>query len=686
MLPLSAVIPDFPVSVPAMVTWVLLLVVAGLAFVQLLLHLNRKGRRQALALIFTILLLAATAVHVLLLSRSHHTVTDGNWVQLVLVSLVAGLEMFIGHTVVFDDIIAAVIFREPLLMIAYLTVFVLILLFTLSMVIFVMPRRLRDRTWLRMNRSQAGRKQKNHVFLGVSPYSKLLARSILQERARGESKLQGDIIFIDFPTSEGHHAELSIGELISNIFGRKKELTLEEELGSDRFVLLGGHLPSGESTSLASSIGLAKLDAWLENPRTSLYILGEKEQDNFELMKAFTRDSSIQAKAFFYAKEPDGFYSLAAGIGKRLRILDPHYLSFMQVKLNRPELYPIRYVDIACDKEGQPLGYANKGLHALIVGFGAAGQEALRFLYEFGAFVGKDLERAPMSITILEQDMDRQKGKFLSKAPALREDGNLHWKEMVAGSESFWTVYDQLLAEGLRYVVVCVDKGNENVSLAVQLLERAAQKGVDLSRFVILVRTCKADTYTDGLLSYYNHSFAPEGREVLTAYGRSETVWEPDIISGRSLKRTAIRFSSAFQQSEGWEERHRRLTQATGNALSNHRELMRRQAQDLSLALYSRTLLQMAGPSLKEAAQDIPDDYEKEHYPQKDATYAKLECLAASEHEHWRAFMQVNGYTDGPVDELLQTHPDMAPYSAIQDEKKRHISWLSIRTSLTMEE
>ena len=119
MLPLSAVIPDFPVSVPAMVTWVLLLVVAGLAFVQLLLHLNRKGRRQALALIFSILLLAATAVHVLLLSRSHHTVTDGNWVQLVLVSLVAGLEMFIGHTVVFDDIIAAVIFREPLLMIAY---------------------------------------------------------------------------------------------------------------------------------------------------------------------------------------------------------------------------------------------------------------------------------------------------------------------------------------------------------------------------------------------------------------------------------------------------------------------------------------------------------------------------------------------------------------------------------------
>lgn len=682
---MSALIPDFPVSIPVMVAWALVLALVGGIFVQLLISLSRKGRRWILSSIFALLLLAATAIHVLLLSRSHHTVTDGNWIQLVLVSLVAGLEMFVAHTVVFDDIIAAVIFREPLLLMAYITVFVLIILFTLSLVVLVMPRRLRDRTWLRMNRRKAAKNRKNHVFLGLSPYAKMLASSILKEwEHSGRLKDSGEIIFVEFPSTENHHADFSIGDLVTNLFGRKKELSLEEELGSSSFVLLRGHLPLGsDSSQLCKAIGLDKLDAWLANPRTSLYFLSEEEQDNFELMKVFTRDNSINAKAFLFVREPDSFYSLSAGIGKRLRVLDPHYLSFMQVKLQRPELYPVRYVDIARDKQGESLGYVNKGLHALIVGFGEAGQEALRFLYEFGSFVGKDLSTAPMSITVMEQDMDHQKGKFLSSAPALREENSLHWSNAVAGTQAFWEAYDKQLEAGLNYIVVAIDKGNRNLALAVQMLERAAQKGIDLSRFAILIRTCKADTYVDGLLDYYNRSYAPQGGNVLFAYGRRESVWEPDIISGRCLKQTAMRFSSAFQQAEGWEERHRRLSK--DNLLSSHKELQRRQAQDLSLALYSHTLQELAAPSLAEAAREIPKLFEKEHYPHRDANYKKLEYLAAAEHEHWKAFMQVNGYMDGPLDELRQIHPNMIPYTEITQEQQRHISWLSIRAALLMD-
>ena len=114
---------DFPISNPAMVTWFLCLTVAVVFFVRLLNSLLRKGRRGWMGFVFGLLLTLGTAVHLVLLSRSSHTVTDGNWIQLTLTSLVAGLEMFVGHTVVFDDIIAAVIFREPGLLMAYLTVF-----------------------------------------------------------------------------------------------------------------------------------------------------------------------------------------------------------------------------------------------------------------------------------------------------------------------------------------------------------------------------------------------------------------------------------------------------------------------------------------------------------------------------------------------------------------------------------
>ena len=105
-----APVPDFPVSTPVMILWVLLLLALTAGFVLSLVRLNRKGHRKAIVAIFGLLLVAGTAIHVDLLALSSHTVTSGNWIQLVLVSMVAGLEMFIGHTVIFDDIIAAVIF------------------------------------------------------------------------------------------------------------------------------------------------------------------------------------------------------------------------------------------------------------------------------------------------------------------------------------------------------------------------------------------------------------------------------------------------------------------------------------------------------------------------------------------------------------------------------------------------
>ena len=46
-----------------------------------------------LVLIFGLLLVAGAAIHVELLSQSSHTVTEGNWIQLVRAPLVASLEM-----------------------------------------------------------------------------------------------------------------------------------------------------------------------------------------------------------------------------------------------------------------------------------------------------------------------------------------------------------------------------------------------------------------------------------------------------------------------------------------------------------------------------------------------------------------------------------------------------------------
>ena len=271
---------DFPISTPAMVMWFFCLIVAAVFFVRLLNALLRKGRRGWMGLVFGLLLALGTAVHVVILSRSSHTVTDGNWIQLVLTSCVAGLEMFVGHTVVFDDIIAHV--------------------------------------------RNASMDRKNHIFLGVSHSAKLLAKSILEdwEKSRDTAD-QGFLIFVDLPDGEGVHAEISLGDIFTNLVSRRKEVGLDEELGSDRFVLLKGHCPvPGHEEDLPDAVGLGDLRPWFHNPRTSIYLLMDDEESNRLMVENLSLDPAVQAKTFCRVDTMDGFNSIYTATQNRLRLVE----------------------------------------------------------------------------------------------------------------------------------------------------------------------------------------------------------------------------------------------------------------------------------------------------------------------------------------------------------------------------
>lgn len=686
--------PDFPVSVSTMIIWAVLLLLAVVLFIQALLHLNRRGHRKIIGLIFVFLLAAGTAIHVVLLARSSHTVTDGNWIQLVLVSFVAALEMFIGHTVVFDDIIAAVIFREPTLMIAYITIFLFIVVYTLSMVILIMPRRLRDKTWLLMNEIKSRNTEyKNHIFLGVTPHTKSLVKSILaQKEEKGERK--GEIILVEFPDKESHHTEISIGELFSNIFGREKERTLEDELGSNRFVLLKGKRPQFEKGStLGHAIGLDRLQPWLTNPRSSLYMLSEEEDQSFQLLQLLAEDTSIKAKTICFTPRANSYNSLFATQLERVRLLNPEELSFMELKLQKPQLHPIHFVDIARDGEGRSLGYVTSGITALLLGFRDAGQEALRFLYEFGSFIGKDLEPVSNTFNVYDPQIESLKGDFLNRTPALRYDASINWSDVAIGSSRFWLEFAMMLPS-LNYVVITEDKGHRNVEIAVRLLQEATRYGKDLSKFCILVNAWEADPNMLELIEFYNRSYCPEGISVIHPFGLPRNIWNLDVVTGKKLKQQSEQYADILRAQGGtgetWAQRSQRLKEEgrqSGNFLRKHQELMRKQAGEIGRSLYVHTLLQLAGNPLPEVADRIPvalDAEHPDHYPFRDKDYELLEHLAAGEHLHWMTALMSDGYIDGNgmQDELNKKIKNLVSYKQLPDEKARHISWAAVKAAL----
>ena len=678
---------SFPVPTLMMVAWVVFLDVAVCFFARFLKSLLRKNRRDLLLLCFLTLLVLGAVIHVVMLSRSHHTVTDGNWVQLALVSLVAALEMFVGHTVVFDDIIAAVVFHEPGLLLAYLTVFFLVLTFSVMLAFQILPRRIQDSLWLYRNRRRAGLNRKNHIFIGVTPHAKRLAQSILREWESAEKQDdQGVVMFIDLPRKESVHAEISIGDIFASLVSRRKELSLDEELGSDRFVLLKGRMPaaSGEE-NLESAVGLRRLADWFRNERTSVYVLGE-EADNLPLLDLLLADSGMKAKVFCLVDRMNGAHSVYTAERGRLRLVDPHQLAVNQVKFQKPEWHPIRTVEIARDEEGRPLGYVSSGFHALSVGFLDTGQTALRFLYEFGSFVGKNRRRVPTTFDIFDDDLDRRRGDFLARYPGLREDDALVWNKGTIGSDLFWKRYADILGS-LNYVVVSTGDPARNIDLAVRLFEVAAKSGKDLSRFLILVRVRQFNERARSILETFNRMYRPDGDPVLCPFGMYETVWNLSSISGTGMKERAARFYAAFQRANGgndtWDQRAKRLTTRTENRLEGTMEMMRRQGQDLSCSAFLPSIRALAGPGLSEAAARIPNVYEGSHYPEKGPDATHLEYLAIQSHLRWTTSHLAAGYVCGERNELLMRLPDIKTYDEVKERKLNHFDWIAVKTYLT---
>ena len=481
-------------------------------------------------------------------------------------------------------------------------------LLVLLIVFLFKPSAGRDRLRLAFLSLLGRRDRKNHVFLGISSSSRLMARSILAEwKAEKKKKDQGRILFVD----------------LTGTFQPTLERNLREELGSHRISVFCGHLPQEREARLADALGLPGLQVWLANKRTSLYLVSEKSKENSLLLSAATDDTSIKAKIFCYESRPDGFDTLVASTASRVRMLNPHQMTFTNLKLHAPALMPVHYV------QKEPQGYVKQGLHALIVGFGSIGQEAARFLYEYGSFVGKDYGRALMSIQVFDPRLDFILGQFLESAPGLKGDDAFQWHREPASSVAFWEAFEQ--DPLINYVVVAVDEGPQNIQLGVSLLQAAARSGRDLSHMLIMVRDWDGSKKTQHILDFYNAAYCPEGCKVLQRFGMAKDIWDTDVISGKRLKKAAKDLS----KEESWEERKERLSQAGPDQLKNRLELHRRQSEEIFGVLYAPTLHALA-----------PEG----------------EYLAAQEHLHWMNALIVMGYTNGPQNELLKRLPNLIPY------------------------
>ena len=534
--------------------------------------------------------------------------------------------------------------------------------------------RLLSRVWLWFH-SLHKPKRRTHIFLGTGPFSVALAQSLPP----------GDrVLFVEGPAQDPVPDRVSIFRLFRGVRSTSIALERIRAILPDAVLLKANkRIGKGIEDSLFGELGLKRLRFWADLEETCFYLLSEDTDENVTALK---RMLPVKAQVYYYAKREGLALKTDLASADNIHIVDTSFLSTKALKLDE-SLYPIHLVDIAKDAHGEPAGYVDSAFHAMVCGFGESGQGALAFLYEFGAFVNGEGNPSPFRCDIVDVRMEHLADEFRSAHPGL-DESRVHFVPADVRSHSFSALLKERIGT-LNYVFISLGDDGRNVDLAIDILGCAFRHRPSLEKFLIVVKMNRPADYQE-TIRFFNVSYGDRG--CIHIIGDVEKTWTWDNISGESYLRYAKLFQAAYAASTSsdvlWDNRMDRIRRKPGTELAHKLEIRRKTEQDFANYFHVREKAALCPRSFWEGTgvwQGIPDKYEGQHFVGDDSRMASvLDYLARLEHLRWNASHEMAGYRYAEEKrEDLMTHPDMRPYSLL-DETTRHHDWIVVKTTLNI--
>lgn len=470
-------------------------------------------------------------------------------------------------------------------------------------------------------------------------------------------------------------------------------------------------------------MGLGRLAQLIEQSKRCVsYFLDEdyaqNEANSFKLAGACCKDSAA-AMTIYCLSETTRSSLQSDG---RIKYISPSFLAVQEIKKDAT-LHPVNFAHLAKDERNQNLGYVDRPYHAMVVGFGSTGQEALRFLHEYAAFPGQKQEngiipRAPFHCVLVDKDMDALKTSFLKGISSSVPQSSFQYVRCDVNDIDFWRICKDSIVEA-DYVIVALGDDNLNVRMAKALREvRISYMKESLHR-----ELTEADMNFIILANVFHKEQLTETNDVediaeIRLFGND--VWRRRVLSDEELDEEARRYHREYVMASGenplktpdWETRHQRMTEALNDArlrctaisydsqnrpqckeTDSYCENSRKELQDYSNCLHRHTKIILWGDtncdeSLASIAMNIPtfaDGSLNHHYVGGNSSIAqKLEYLAVGEHIRWVSMYEMMGFElADKKDSLLRNHPDMCPYENL-DFITQHYDWVVVKTSLIM--
>ncbi len=668
---------------PSIVTSIILV-----AYAILLYHITGRNRSSdKLIGAFTLVAFLGIVYHFWLFSMLTQTafVKYDNFISRLLFSVQYSLEMFLANTIIFKGEVIRPLEEHTFMFQCYLTLYGMAILTSGFSIFHFLSRRLYNWFWLTFHKSTI----KTHIFIGVNDASLWLAHDIMANLKNKKER----IIFIDLPDHKDNLQGISVWDIIARFFKDSKDT---EKLSS--YVVL------------KEGKGIAKIKEWLQKDINIAYILSDNQPQNIRILETLwehKEEFGFKCKIYCHAKK-EGLinrYDNIADVEDRVTFIDSSYLSVVSLKkLDSDKTLPVKFVDIAEDPVTKSkLGYVTSVFNCAIIGFGETGKEALKFLYEFGAFANKDNGKAPFKCHIFDNNLDKELGEFGVDLATLRspmaEEPEFELHPCAVGTIEFRAEMSKLVND-LNYIVICLGSDNLNVETALTVIECAAIESRDTKdKFCIAIKQAKMSKLNKETLDNASAAY----NNCIHTFGLAKDIWKMHIISNKELDNDARRFyesyselSDILNQNNGW---NRNLTwkereEKTGKDDESIRSVnyknrcaaRRKKTQDYSNSLHTTTKQLLCEPYDKLADLILAVNEDIHHCSQKcsRAQQAILEHLAVCEHLRWEASHMLMGYrpTDGKTDELKKLHRCIRPYNELDDITK-HYDWLVVKNSLS---
>lgn len=331
------------------------------------------------------------------------------------------------------------------------------------------------------------------------------------------------------------------------------------------------------------------------------------------------------------------------GDQKKVKVVDSSHLNVEQLK-QTPALQPVNFVKVENDAT------VSSAFNSLVVGFSEVGQDSVRFLYEFGAFVKTGstdniVVRSKFRCHVVDKNMADLAGAFVANTPAIcpslpfingveESYSEIVLHQMDCRSVEFYDKMEQWI-KALNYIVIATDNDEMNISLGVRLFKLAIRYRGNLDNFCILVRIHNDDDgHIARIAQHYNRLWEAEKSSYeknrhqkairkddssflfpIYLFGIDKSIYtyrniienSLENINGDSPKSEAIKFKEVYERGalpdgalpEGyrsaWEADFRKLMQLDGElkdyspTYTGLTRLRRTQGQDLANAYHKHT-------------------------------------------------------------------------------------------------